>query len=110
MLKQLPPPSTDITSTIHVEYFLLGITPASELSESRLSSAPGTTNRKLLPYFKESAYRKLAKDPTDSTERKTIKLLKKSTLTEDIVKRLTPSGSRPTRLYGLRKYIKKESL
>jgi len=56
--------------------------------------------------LKESAYRRLPRDPTDSTERKTTRLLKKSTLSEDVYKELNPSGSRPPRLYGLPKIHK----
>ena len=45
--------------------------------------------------------RRLARDPINSTERKTTLLLKKSTLTEDICKQLRPAGSRPPRMYGI---------
>jgi len=54
-------------------------------------------------------YRRLSKDPTESTERKTTKLLKKSTLSEDVYKQLNPSSSRPPRIYGLTK-IRKEGV
>jgi hypothetical protein len=56
--------------------------------------------------LEDPAYRRLTRDPTDSTERKTALLLKKSTLTEDIRKQLRSSGSRPPRLYGLPKIHK----
>ena len=56
--------------------------------------------------FEDLSYRRLARDPTDWTERKTTLLLKKSTLTEDICKQLRPAGSRPPRLYELLKIHK----
>jgi hypothetical protein len=61
---------------------------------------------KISALLDHTSYRKLTKDPTDATERKNTLLLKKSTLTEDIYKRLSPSGSRPPRLYGLPKIHK----
>ena len=51
----------------------------------------------------------LARDPTEAVERKTILLLKKSSLAEEACKRLRPASSRPPRLYGLPK-IHKEAL
>ena len=48
----------------------------------------------------------MTKDPTDSTERKTTTLIKKTTLSEDLCKKLSPTGSRPPRLYGLPKIHK----
>src|SRR5215469_1292483 len=62
--------------------------------------------QKINTLLEDSAYRRLTKDPTESTERKTTRLLKKSTLSEDICKQLSPSGSRPPRLYGLPKIHK----
>jgi len=56
---------------------------------------------KITSLLEDPSYRRLARDPTDSTERKNILLLKKSTLTEDICKQLRPAGSRPPRMYGL---------
>jgi hypothetical protein len=61
---------------------------------------------KIASLLSDSAYKKLDKDPTESIERKTIKLLKKSSLPEDLRKRLQPSGSRAPRLYGLPKIHK----
>ena len=61
---------------------------------------------KITSLLADSAYKKLDKDPTDSIERKTIKLLKKSSLPEDLRKQLQPSGSRAPRLYGLPKIHK----
>lgn len=48
----------------------------------------------------------LTKDPTDSIERRTTQLLKKSSLKQDLCKQLRPSGSRSPRLYGLPKIHK----
>jgi len=62
--------------------------------------------QKIISLLEDPAYRRLSKDPTDSTERKTTQLLKKSTLTEDTRKKLRPAGSRPPRLYGLPKIHK----
>ena len=59
----------------------------------------------------DPSYRKLARVPTESTERKTTLLLKKSTLPEEIYtyKQVCPAGSRPPRIYGLQK-INKEGV
>jgi len=62
--------------------------------------------QKIISLLEDPAYRRLSKDPTDSTGRKTTQLLKKSTLTEDTRKKLCPAGSRPPRLYGLPKIHK----
>jgi hypothetical protein len=62
--------------------------------------------KQITSLLEDPAYRRLTRDPTDSTERRTALLLKKSTLTEDICKQLHPSGSRPPRLYGLPKIHK----
>jgi hypothetical protein len=56
--------------------------------------------------LEDSAYRKLNRDPTDSIERKTIQILKKSSLPDDLRKQLQPAGSRAPRLYGLPKIHK----
>jgi hypothetical protein len=58
-------------------------------------------NRKIGTLLEDLAYRRLAKDPTEAVESKTILLLKKSSLAVEIFKRLHPAGSRPPRLYGL---------
>jgi hypothetical protein len=57
--------------------------------------------QKINAILEDSTYKELTKDPTDSVERKTALLLKKSKLAEDICKRLRPTGTRPPRLYGL---------
>jgi len=65
--------------------------------------------QKISSLLEDSAYRKLAKDPTDAIERKTTLLLKKSSLTEETRRQLRPAGSRPPRMYGLPK-IHKEGI
>ena len=62
--------------------------------------------QKITSLLEDPSYRRLARDPTDLTGRKTTLLLKKFTLTEDICKKLRPAGSRPPRLYGLPKIHK----
>jgi hypothetical protein len=62
--------------------------------------------QKIISLLEDTSYRRLTRDPTDSTERKTTLLLKKPTLTEDICKQLRPAGSRSPRLYGLPKIHK----
>ena len=62
--------------------------------------------QKITSLLEEPAYRRLTKDPMDSIERKTIQLLKNSTLTEDTRKQLRPASSRPPRLYRLPKIHK----
>jgi hypothetical protein len=57
--------------------------------------------QKISSLLEDSAYRTLTKDPTDSIERKTILLLKKSSLTEETHPQLCSAGCRPPRLYGL---------
>jgi hypothetical protein len=49
---------------------------------------------------------KMKKDPTDSVERKTVLLLKKSPFAEETCQQLRPQGSRPPRLYGVPKVHK----
>jgi len=56
--------------------------------------------------LEDPAYRKLAKDPTHSIERKTTSLLRKSSLPEETRRRLSPASSRPPRTYGLPKIHK----
>jgi len=65
--------------------------------------------QKISSLLQDPAYRKLTKDPTDSIERKTTALLKKSSLTEETRRQLGPAGSRPPRLYELPK-IHKEGI
>jgi len=65
--------------------------------------------QKISSILEDPAYRKLAKDPTDAIERKTILLLKKSSLTEETRRQLRPADSRPPRMYGLPK-IHKEGI
>jgi len=62
--------------------------------------------QKITSLLEDPSYRRVARDPTDSTEWKTTLLFKKSTLTEDTCKQLHPAGSRPPRLYGLPKIHK----
>jgi hypothetical protein len=62
--------------------------------------------QKITSLVEDPSYRRLARDPTDSTEWKTTLLLKKSTLTEDIRKQMRPARFRPPRLYGLLKIHK----
>ena len=62
--------------------------------------------QKITSLLQVPSYRRLARDPTDSTERKTTLVLKKSTLTEDTCKQLRPAGCRPPRLCGLPKVHK----
>jgi hypothetical protein len=62
--------------------------------------------RKITSILEDPSHRRLARDPTESTEIKTTLLLKKSTVTDDISKQLRPSGSRPPILYGLPKIHK----
>jgi hypothetical protein len=66
----------------------------------------GDYKQKITFLLEDPSYRRLTRDPTDSTERKTTSLLKKSTLTEDICKQLRPTSSRPPSLYGLPKLHK----
>jgi hypothetical protein len=61
--------------------------------------------QKISSLLNDPAYRKLAKDPTDAKERKTT-LLKKSSLTEETRRQLSPASSRPPRMYGLPKIHK----
>ena len=62
--------------------------------------------QKISSLLQDPAYRKLTKDPTDSIERKTTALLKKSSITEETRRQLCPAGSRPPILYGLPKVHK----
>jgi hypothetical protein len=50
--------------------------------------------QKINSLLEDPSYRKLTRDPTVSTERKTTLLLKKSTLIEYMCKQLRPAGSR----------------
>ena len=59
--------------------------------------------QKVFSLLVDSTYINLKKDPTESIERKTTKLLKISSLPENLRKRLQASGSRAPRLYGLPK-------
>jgi hypothetical protein len=53
-------------------------------------------------------YRKVTADPINKIERRTTALIKKSEISEEDVKRLTPHVSAPPRLYGLPKIQKKD--
>ena len=63
-------------------------------------------NRKVGVLLEDPAYRWLARDPTEAVERKTILLLKNSSLAEEVCKQLRLADSRPSRLYGLPKIHK----
>ncbi|PNF41399.1 hypothetical protein B7P43_G14428 [Cryptotermes secundus] len=63
-------------------------------------------NQKIAALLEDKTYRKLKKDPTDSIERKTLLLLKKSPFPEEICQQLRPQCSRTPRLYGLPKIHK----
>jgi hypothetical protein len=58
-------------------------------------------------HLEDTSYRRIEKAPTKKTERKTARLLKSSSLTEDINKQLLPSSSRLPRVYGLPKIHKR---
>jgi hypothetical protein len=63
-------------------------------------------NRKIATLLQDKAYAKLKKDPTESIERKTVLLLKKSSFPEEVCQQVQPQGSRPSRFYGLLKIHK----
>jgi hypothetical protein len=63
-------------------------------------------NRKIAALLEDKAYKKLKKDPTDSVERKTVLLLKKSPIAAEVGQQLRPQDCRPPRLYGLPKFHK----
>jgi hypothetical protein len=63
-------------------------------------------NQKIGTLLEDLAYRRLAKDPTEAVDSKTILLLKKSSLAEKVCKRLLHAGFRPPRLYRLSKILK----
>jgi hypothetical protein len=65
--------------------------------------------QKISSFLQDPAYRKLTKDPTDSIERKTTALLKKSSIPEETCRQMCPAGSRPPRLHRLSK-IHKEGI
>jgi hypothetical protein len=62
--------------------------------------------QKISSLLEDPAYRKLAKDPTDAIEQKTTSLRRKSSLTEETRRQLSPAGSRPPGMYGLPKIHK----
>jgi hypothetical protein len=63
-------------------------------------------NQKITTLLEDKAYKKLKEDPTDSVERKTVLLLKKSLFAEEVCHQLLPQGSRPPILYKLTKIHK----
>jgi hypothetical protein len=63
-------------------------------------------NQKIAAFLDDETYKKLKKDHTDSVECKTVLLLKKSAVVEDICQQLQPQGSRPPRLCLLPKIHK----
>jgi hypothetical protein len=64
---------------------------------------------KINTLLEDAAYRRLNKDPTTGTERKTVILLKKSTLPEDVRKKLTPSTPEYQDCTDYPKYTRKGS-
>jgi hypothetical protein len=62
-------------------------------------------NKKIATLLQDIAYAMLEKDPTESIERKTVILLKKS-LFPEVWQLVRPQGSRSHRLYGLPKIQK----
>jgi hypothetical protein len=63
-------------------------------------------NRKIATLLEDKDYMQLKKGATDSIERKTVLLLKKSPLAEEVCQQLRRQGSTPQRLYGLQKIHK----
>ena len=63
-------------------------------------------NHKIGDLLEDPAYRMLARDPSETVERKTSLLLKMSTLAEEICKRVRSASTRPPRLCGLPKIHK----
>ncbi|XP_046398161.1 uncharacterized protein LOC124164967 [Ischnura elegans] len=62
---------------------------------------------KIRDILEDQAYRKLHRDPTEAVTRKTISLIKKSSLAPEEAKNLQPDAPAPPRLYGLPKIHKK---
>jgi hypothetical protein len=60
-------------------------------------------SHKIAAPLQNPAYRRLVKDPTETVERKTYLLLKRSTLAQEVCRRLRHTGARPPRLYGFPK-------
>jgi hypothetical protein len=58
-------------------------------------------NQEIATLLQEKAYATL-----ESTERKTVLLLKKSSFAEEVCQQVRPQSSRPPRLYGLLKIHK----
>jgi hypothetical protein len=63
-------------------------------------------SRKIGALLEGPAYRRLARDATEAVKRKTILLLNKSTVAEEVGKRLRSIDSRPPRLYWVPKIHK----
>ena len=63
-------------------------------------------NHKIGALLQDTAYRRLAKGPTETVECKTSLLLKRSTLAQEVCKWLHLMGTRLLRLYGLPKIHK----
>jgi hypothetical protein len=59
-------------------------------------------NQKIITLLQDEAYMKLKKDSAESTECKTVLLLKLSSFAE-VCKQVQPQGSRLPRLHGLPK-------
>jgi len=54
----------------------------------------------------DPTYRRLVKDPTETVERKTSLWLKRSTLAQEVCRRLRHAGTRPPTRYGFPKIHK----
>jgi hypothetical protein len=63
-------------------------------------------NQKIATFLQDKAYAKHKKDPTESIKLKTVLLLKKSSLSEEVCQQVRPQVSRPHRLHGLPKTYK----
>jgi hypothetical protein len=61
---------------------------------------------KIRNIFSDPIYRKLTADPTNKIGRRKTVLIKKSEISEEVVKRLKLHGSKPSRLYGIPKIHK----
>jgi len=63
-------------------------------------------SHKIGTFLRDPAYRRLVKDPTETVERKTSLLLKRSALAQEVCRRLRHAGTRPSRLYEFPKIHK----
>jgi hypothetical protein len=95
IIKNSKPPRDNLTRTerwalksLHMDADLT-VLPADKGNATVILNTIGYV-QKINALLEDSTYRKLAKDPTESVERKIALLLKKSKLAEDICKRLRP--------------------